>query len=110
MTDRRLLKLVKDFRAGILEGATSRSMCFAVCAPLSSFLGMMKVPTKIKEGMVVTPGGWESNHFWLELEDGRVLDPTADQFDDPSRGRAMPPVYLGPRPAWYLKTDKELTS
>ena len=29
------------------------------------------------------------NHIWIRLADGRVLDPTADQFGD------YPPVYLG---------------
>jgi hypothetical protein len=36
-------------------------------------------------------GDW--SHLWLELPDGRVLDATADQFNDGNR--QMPPIYLG---------------
>ena len=38
----------------------------------------------------------ECNHVWLQLEDGRALDPTADQFNALFPDLAMPPVYLGP--------------
>lgn len=34
------------------------------------------------------------NHVWILMEDGRVLDPTCDQFND-RLGAAFPPVYLG---------------
>ena len=55
------------------------------------------------------PGGsaninsiWD--HVWLKLEDGRILDPTADQFTNMD-GSAMPAVFLGKKPDWYF-TDK----
>jgi len=107
LTDKNLIKIVAEFRAGILGPKPSKSMCFAVCAPLAGYLGFYGVQAKIVEGVVVKDGGWETNHFWLELADGRVLDPTADQFND-LPDIHLPPVYLGPRPAWFLKTDAEI--
>ena len=83
------------FRCGILNGKPSASMCFAVCAPLQSLLGLQGIETELIEGAV---GKWE--HFWLRLPDGRVLDPTADQFRAPG-GKTMPNVYIGALPGWY---------
>lgn len=80
------------FRHGLLGGKSSRDMCFAVCAPLQGLLGLHGVETKLVEG--------EFGHYWLELPDGQILDPTADQFVRPG-GSKMPPVYLGELPKWY---------
>lgn len=74
-------------------------MCFAVCAPLAGLLRLHGIEARVVEGF--PSDGDFYNHVWLELPDGRVLDPTADQFAD------MPPVYLGPRhPAIHHPTPR----
>lgn len=87
MTDTELLKYVTEFRKGILGRHASKAMCLAVCMPLSCLLTLEGVENTLVEGEV---GEW--NHYWLELPDGRILDPTADQFG------GFLPVYLGPLP------------
>ena len=68
-------------------------MCFAVCAPLQSYLGKLGLSTELIKGEV---NGNE--HYWLQFPDGRIIDPTADQF---FTERMMPKVYIGDRPPWY---------
>lgn len=50
------------------------------------------------DGWTLTITTWD--HIWLELSDGRVLDPTADQFP-----LSLPPVYLGEQPMQYNVND-----
>lgn len=100
MKDKQLLKIVREFRKGIIGKSESTFMCFAVCAPLAGFLGMYGIEAKTREGIVRLRDGQgryagECNHYWIELEDGRVIDPTADQFNR-RLSLAMPAVYLGP--------------
>ena len=95
MSDEDLIKFAAEFRSGILgRKKKSLNMCFAICAPLGPLLSLNGVANKIVEGEIQRPSGFNSNHFWLTLEDGRVLDPTADQFA--FLGFDFPPVYLGP--------------
>lgn len=89
MSDRKLKRLAAQFRDGILAGRSSEFMCFAVCAPLQAFLAALGLETQLVE--VRFP---EVNHVWLRLPDGRILDPTADQF-------GLEPVYLGRIPFAY---------
>ena len=89
MNDRRLRRLVQGFRDGILEGRSSEFMCFAVCAPLQAYLSLCGVETTLVEASFA-----EVNHVWLQLPDGRILDPTADQF-------GLDAVYLGGLPLAY---------
>lgn len=94
VTDKRLLRLAKDFRDGILGSASSLAMCAVVCYPLEGFLGAMGV--HLQAEMVSFPKHPIcANHVFLRLPDGRILDPTADQF-------GLEPVYLGPFPELYL--------
>lgn len=85
MTDTELVEFAADFREGVLGGRGSALMCAAVCMPLVTLLGLYGVEAKLMESETDA-----CNHIWLLLADGRVLDPTADQFE------GMPPVYLGP--------------
>lgn len=93
MTDAELLEFTQEFRDGILDGGPSDMRCFMVCAPLVTLLNMSGVPAKLEEAKSVRTVYGECNHVWIKLSDGRVLDPTADQFN--SRRRKMPPIYLG---------------
>ena len=90
MSDDELKQFATDFRGGILDGRSSEMTCFMVCAPLAGLLQMRGVTVAVEEGDL----GF-CNHFWLRLQDGRVLDPTADQFNA-LFSLALPPVYLGP--------------
>lgn len=93
MTDNELIEFATEFRDGILDGDPSTAMCFAVSAPLQSLLKMFGVETELIEFEVDTPKGL-TNHFCLQLSDGRILDATADQFGHPA-------AYLGNRLSEY---------
>jgi len=89
MTDKQLVKFASQFRKGMLGKNPSQWMCFAVSAPLQALLqthGIEAILTEVDLG--------ECNHIFLTLPDGRVLDPTADQFNWCSKD-PLPPVYLG---------------
>lgn len=95
MSDGDLIEFVRGFRDGILDGRSSRWCCFMVCAPLVTLLRLQGVKCE----MVETDLG-DLNHFWIRLDDGRALDPTADQFNSlyPHgivASGPVPPVYLG---------------
>jgi hypothetical protein len=72
-------------------------MCFMMCAPLQGFLSVHGIETELIKGEVN-----DCEHFWLQLPSGDIVDPTADQFAKPD-GSPMPPVYVGPLPAWYVE-------
>lgn len=91
MTDREIIRYAASFRRGIIGKASSAMMCYAICAPLE---GLLNLPGMQLEEVHFP----EINHVWLRLSDGRILDPTADQF-----GHGLPPVYLGPVPGIYLE-------
>lgn len=94
----KLRQIVTEFREGILDGGTSAFMCIAVCAPLEGYLRVGHgIDTHAVAG-TIDLGDYNMEHFWLETEDGTVIDPTADQFEELN----LPPVYIGKRPAAYL--------
>lgn len=100
LNDEDLLRFVQDFRAGLLDGKPPEDMCYVICHPLQCLLSASGVDTDLLEVMVpehITQIGCKANHFVLRLTDGRILDPTADQF--PETG--FPDVYLGPIPDFY---------
>ncbi len=99
MTDRQLVRHAREFRDGILDGDPSTSMCFAICAPLAGLLKFYGVEVELVEGMNDI-----GNHVWLRLPDGRVLDPTADQYNG-VHGATFPPVYLG-EPTRFHRNEK----
>jgi len=93
MTDPELIQFAREFREGILGNRPSTGMCAAVCWPLVALLRVSGVPCDSREGT------WEDerstgNHVWIMLEDGRALDPTADQFNQFGYSD-LPDVYLG---------------
>lgn len=90
MNDKELKKFALDFRKGILGKRSSTSQCFNICAPLSTLLDMHGVENKVVRGEV----GEYGNHYWIELADGRILDPTADQFNVFPNAN-FPKVFLG---------------
>lgn len=97
---RELRRICSEFRNGLLGSDSSSGKCAMVCLPLASYLGMFGLSVKIVE---VDFG--RINHFWLELENGEILDPTADQFS--GKWLKLPKVYIGPVPEIYKKWMKE---
>ncbi|MGU3387229.1 hypothetical protein ACLBYG_22155 [Methylobacterium sp. D53M] len=91
ITDKQLVRIASEFRKGMLGDNPSTLWCFMICAPLGGMLrAIYGVDAELVEGDL-----GEINHVWLRLADGRVLDPTADQFNE-ARATPLPPVYLGP--------------
>lgn len=96
MKDKQLLKFATSFRKGILGNNSSHSMCAAVCWPLAGLLRAGGVECEaVESDLSEMEDGWLMNHIWIRLPDGRVLDPTADQFNGKGFD-SLPPVYLGP--------------
>ncbi len=104
MSDKELLAYVRSFRRGILQGRKPDRMCAMICEPLASLLDICGVHTE-----VVTVDFPTTDHVFLKLADGRILDPTASQFNQ--RGVRFPVVYLGPLPdlfmLWMAQADAE---
>jgi hypothetical protein len=95
-----LRQIALDFRKGLLGDRTSASMCFIVCAPLQSYLAQLGIITGLLECYIRDKEGNGHHHYFLLLQDGNILDPTADQFTRPDDS-PMPEVYIGELPAWY---------
>jgi hypothetical protein len=94
LDDRQLLEFAFSFREGALDGRSSASMCAAVCWPLAALLRHEGVQCETFESDLSEELGLPfANHVWIKLADGRVLDPTADQFN--RWGYSFPTVYLG---------------
>lgn len=84
-----VLTYARMFRDAVLQGDSSDRMCVALSAPLHAALLARGHPCQL----VVSDLG-ECEHIFLQLADGQVLDPTADQFNWWSRQK-LPGVYLG---------------
>ena len=89
-----LKQIALHFRNGLLGKRPSDQMCFAVCYALRGYLQMLGITTELIEGEFM-----RAHHCWLVLSDGRVLDPTQDQFSGPLK--RFPKVYLGPALEFY---------
>lgn len=96
VSDKRIYKIVREFRSGLLgPRGSGDSMCFAVCGPLVGLLNSMGVKAELRMAWLQLYEIGRSNHFWIELEDGRVIDPTIDQFNR-VLGERLPKIYFGP--------------
>jgi len=76
MTDKELIRTCKLFTKGILDGKPTTDMCYVVCSPLVAYLSCCGVESTLTEGELQG----KYHHFWITLKDGRIIDPTADQF------------------------------
>lgn len=110
MTDKQLKDCAIGVRRGILGTEMSTWMCYAVAGPLGGALQRHGIELKFVEVEFKLP--WRDvicGHCFLELADGRILDPTADQFSHVEL--KLPQVYLGKMPAVYeewIKAVKEM--
>jgi len=93
MGDRELKSLARSFRKGVINNREGDMMCAVVSYALQGYLSFLGVELAIDEVRLQF-----SNHVFLKLADGRVLDATADQFGGPK-------VYLG-EPMWFHKDAK----
>lgn len=91
----KLIKIAKDFRDGLLDEKKSNGMCYMVCAALAGYLNFEGYHTELMNGEIEG-----SEHYWIVIDGGIIIDPTADQFTKPD-GSDMPPVYVGEKPSWY---------
>lgn len=91
--DAELIQFVQDFREGFLGHRSSDFHCAMICEPLAGLLNHDGVACRTRMTDHVRTSFGSIDHVWIELADGRVLDPTADQFND--MGLNMPKVYLG---------------
>lgn len=71
-------------------------MCFMMSAALEGYLNFTHFPCRMVEGACLG-----NHHWWIELEDGTVVDATASQFSH-ANGRPLPEVYVGSRREWYV--------
>ncbi len=65
-----------SFRKGLIGDRESDLMCRVVCFPLAGWLAFNGVSCRVVDGEFLGV-----DHSWIELSDGRVLDPTIDQFN-----------------------------
>ncbi len=93
MNDKGLLIISEEFRKGMIGNRSSEGFCYALSAPLTSYLEFLGFKCELIKGKI---GGAE--HYWIALPDGRILDPTADQFND-----SISPIYWGLKPDNYKK-------
>jgi hypothetical protein len=76
MSNEDIKKLAKHFTAGLLQGKSTVDMCYIVCSPLVSYLNFCGIECSLTEGEL----NGIYHHFWITLSDGRIIDPTANQF------------------------------
>lgn len=89
--------IAKGFRKGMLGDRPAKQWCVAVSCSLAGFLKFCGYSCEIINGSI----GY-CQHCWIALGSGLILDPTADQFRNPS-GEFMPKVYIGEKPDWYIE-------
>ena len=95
MTTREIRSLASGFRKGLIGSREGDMMCAVVSYALQSYLSFLGQESNIEEVSLRY-----SNHVFLRLPDGRVLDATADQFGQ------YPKIYIG-EPLWFHTDRKE---
>lgn len=106
MTDDELIETCRDFRNGLLgEGKCSVGMCAAVSWPLAAFLrSLCGIDAECVESDLSDHS--ESafyKHVWIRLPDGRVLDPTFDQFCS----EELSDIYLGKPTEFHVSPTRK---
>jgi hypothetical protein len=109
MSDRELISLAWNVRDDAIGDDASFNRCYRVWGDLFLFLerdgvAAVQVEAELYDGFM---------HAWIILEDGRVLDPTADQFNNDVE--KYPGVYLGPPlkfhpDEWQITEGKFITT
>jgi hypothetical protein len=106
MTDKEIAKIARGFTKGLLGKADTTNKCFIVCNPLRAYLSYCGIKCELTEGEIhYQKCVW--HHYWITLSDGKIIDPTADQFYKPEGGK-LKNLYVKPKPGYYIKYTKEL--
>ena len=95
MIDKEIIRIAKEFTKGILDGGSTADMCFIVCAPLVSYLSVCGIDGELTEGEL----NGVYHHFWVTLPDGKIIDPTADQF-------GLLNIWVRKQPSYYKAYKK----
>lgn len=91
MDDRLLKSFTRSFRKGMIGKMESRGWCAKISWALQGYLSFaLQIKSEVHVSQV---GRW--NHVYLVLADGRVLDATADQFNEEGKRKKYPQIYLG---------------
>lgn len=96
MTNEEISLYATEFRNRVLRGRSSSMMCVALSAPLMAALDAQGVACELQE-----TGQYDLLHSFIKLDDGLVLDVTADQFNRYGES-SFPPVYLGPPTRFHM--------
>lgn len=88
-----LIEAASEIRRRLPESEPSLKLCEFMATILLISHGVALRLRRLEFGF--------TTHHVLELPDGRILDPTADQFA--ALGSGLPPVYLGEVPEIYLR-------
>lgn len=104
-TDEEIRDIAKKFVKGLLSKKSTTDMCYLVCQPLQAYLYFLNVDCKLTEGEIKFAGN-EWHHFWITLADGRIIDPTANQFIKNS-GIRMKNLYVREKPYYYHPYTKK---
>lgn len=99
LSDAEIIKIAKGFTKGILNGRSTVDMCFIVCSSLAAYLSGAGVECTLTEGCINHCEN-ELHHYWITLKDGRIIDPTADQF-------GLLNVWVRKQPSNYKMYTKE---
>lgn len=88
-------KLATDFTKQALENYHPDHMCFTICYPLSLYLENLGYQNTIACGSYNNDNHIKhgTTHFWLQLRDTTIVDPTIGQFNE-NEFR----VYVGQKP------------
>lgn len=82
-----LLGYSRRFRDAVLGRAPSERMCYVVSGPLCAAIVALGFGARLVKTKVA-----RMEHIFIRLDDGRVLDATADQF---AHFADVGPIYLG---------------
>lgn len=105
VNDRELVYFTMLFKETALDGHNSRGKCLKLTAALVPMLNVVGVPCVLTTGDV-----WATNvkgevigrtfHAWVTLKDGRILDPTLEQFPEARTLEMNAGIYLGRKLEW----------
>jgi hypothetical protein len=99
MKDKEIERIVRGFTKGLLDKDSNENMCFAVCSPLSTYLRMCGISNLLME-CTLEKGEDRYHHWIILLPDGRIIDPTASQFNK-WVSKPLPDIYIGEKPGYY---------
>jgi hypothetical protein len=91
------------FSKGILAGRESKNFCYMVSAALCGYLKFCGYNCHLQKGDIKISKNVVLEHYWIKMNDGNIVDATADQYNNATR--KMPRVYVGNKPVWYKEEE-----